>query len=547
MKIAIENRHLMRHLYIILIFISIQVAAQQVYFVSPAGNDAGNGTQQAPFKTIGKALTVSNAGAEIVLRSGIYNESLRIQDENITIRSFEGETVTITTNNTNGSPDQTIWFQEEGGKLINLNVVGGFYYAVKFEKGDGLIKNSRIHDSGRDCIKIVPGANNITIENCEIYNSGQRDNSNAEGIDNVNGDGFVLRESYIHDTGTTGVYVKGGGRNCLIERNLIMNTGNAGILLGFFTDEEFYRLDNDADTNPEYYGNIDGVVRNNIIVNTSGPGIGLFASLNSKVYNNTLVNVAEDSRGGIHFEPLDDDGNGTPTPVVNPTMTNNILVMSSTRPILEGRKIGAVNSMSGTISINHNLYHRVTGAPSFSLNGTGNKNFTQWKTDTGLDAQSIASNPLLDANYHLSANSPAIGNGQTISINTLDYDRGGREQPFDIGADQFAEGCESVIPPALGTIGTGADCGDPEVITDLEEYNHKIHAYPSPAGFKIYVGHENNIAGAFVIIDLNGRKIMFGDYTQEGIDISKLENGTYILKTYDKNGTPSNSKFTVSK
>jgi hypothetical protein len=538
----------MKYLYIILLFVTSQVVAQQVYFVAPSGNDANNGTEQSPLKTVTRALNLANAGAEIVLRAGTYNESVKVQDENITIRSFEGENATITTSNTNGSPDQTIWFQERGGKLLNVNVIGGFYYAVKFERGDALVKNCRIHDSGRDCIKIVPGANNITIEQCEIYNSGQRDDSNAEGIDNVNGDGFVLRESYIHDTGTTGVYVKGGGRNCLIERNLIMNTGNAGVLLGFFTDEEFYRLDNDPDANPEYYGNIDGVVRNNIIVNTSGPGIGLFASINSKVYNNTLVNVARDSRGGVHFEPLDDDGNGTPTPVVNPTVINNIVVMNSTRPILEGRKVGSVNSLSGSISINNNLYHRVTGTPGFSLNGTGNKNFTQWKTDTGLDAQSLTSDPLLNANYHLPANSPAIGKGQTIAANTIDYDRGNRVQPFDIGADQFGQGCATVtVPPAPAVIGTGVVCGDPDVVTDLPEYTHNNYAYPSPTGYKLYVGNENNNKATFIINDLNGRRLKSGTYTQEGIDVSSLENGVYIITLYTADGVTNSSRFSVMK
>jgi hypothetical protein len=538
----------MKYLYIILALVTSQVVAQQVYFVAPSGNDANNGTEQSPLKTVTKALTLANTGAEIVLRAGTYNESVKVQDENITIRSFEGETATIATSNTNGSPDQTIWFQETGGKLININVIGGFYYAIKFEKGDALVKNCRIHDSGRDCVKIVPGANNITIEQCEIYNSGQRDDSNAEGIDNVNGDGFVLRESYIHDTGTTGVYVKGGGRNCLIERNLIMNTGNAGVLLGFFTDEEFYRLDNDPDTNPEYYGNIDGVVRNNIIVNTSGPGIGLFASINSKVYNNTLVNVARDSRGGVHFEPLDDDGNGTPTPVVNPTIVNNIVVMNSTRPILEGRKVGSVNSLSGSISINNNLYHRVTGTPGFSLNGTGNKNFTQWKADTGLDAQSLTSDPLLNTNYHLPANSPAIGKGQAIAANTMDYDRGDRVQPFDIGADQFGQGCATVtVPPAQGVIGTGVVCGEPDVVTDLPENKHNNYVYPSPTGYKLYVGNENYNKATFSINELNGRRLKSGTYTQEGIDISSLENGIYMLTLYSASGVISSSRFIVNK
>ena len=39
----------------------------------------------------------------------------------------------------------------------------------------------------------------VVIRNNELFNSGVRDSSNAEGIDNVNGDRMVVQDNHIHD------------------------------------------------------------------------------------------------------------------------------------------------------------------------------------------------------------------------------------------------------------------------------------------------------------------------------------------------------------
>lgn len=532
-------------LIIILLCISHFTYAQQSFYVSITGNDANNGSQQSPFRTIAKALAVSNTGAEIIIRAGVYNEAVRVEKLNITIKSFTGEQAVISTPFTAGSPDQTIWFLAKGGKLNGLEITGGFYYAVKFETGDAVVTNCKIHDSGRDCVKIVPGANNIRIESCEIYNSGKRDNSNAEGIDNVNGDDFVLRETYIHHTATTGVYVKGGGRRCIIERNLITNTGNAGIMLGFFTDAEFYNDDNDPDTNPEYYGNIDGIVRNNMIVDAQGPGIGLFASFNSQVYNNTLVRVALTQRGGLHFEPLNDDNAGLPTPVTNPFVVNNIVVGSSSRPVVEVRKFDNTNGTAGTVIINHHLYYHTGNSATFNFNGTGAQNFTQWKTNTGFDATSLLTNPLLDNNYHLSATSPAVNQAQTIAANTFDYDRGNRSTPYDIGADEFGTNCTNAsIPPPAGIIGTGQSC----TITPLNEpvLAPGITVYPVPAADILYLKNAGDIK-TISIADMNGRIVYQTNMINNSISTSSLQNGLYILVTTNGNGRRTMYKILIKR
>ncbi len=66
-------------------------------YVSPTGNDNADGSFEAPFKTIEKALETakqSEANAVIYLRGGIYNisDTIKINDfKNLTVKSCEGE------------------------------------------------------------------------------------------------------------------------------------------------------------------------------------------------------------------------------------------------------------------------------------------------------------------------------------------------------------------------------------------------------------------------------------------------------------------------
>jgi hypothetical protein len=72
-------------------------AAGTVYHVAPAGNDAGNGTSLATaFKTIGKAVSVAQAGNTVLIHGGVYREEITLPRSGtatapIVIRSAPGE------------------------------------------------------------------------------------------------------------------------------------------------------------------------------------------------------------------------------------------------------------------------------------------------------------------------------------------------------------------------------------------------------------------------------------------------------------------------
>ncbi|MCB1578125.1 MAG: right-handed parallel beta-helix repeat-containing protein, partial [Xanthomonadales bacterium] len=173
------------------------------------------------------------------------------------------------------------------------------WYRGDGQQGHGasnvLLENLRIHDTGRDGIKITPKCDHVTIRRSEIWNTGAADapgtpleQRNAEGIDNVGGSFMLVEDSHVHDTATTGIYFKGGASDVIIQRNRIENAGMSGILIGFDTSEEFF----DLEANPEYYEALRGVVRNNLIRNTGYAGIGLYAARDAVVVNNTIIDAA---------------------------------------------------------------------------------------------------------------------------------------------------------------------------------------------------------------------------------------------------------------
>jgi hypothetical protein len=265
-----------------------------------------------------------------------------------------------------------------GGLIENLEIVGGYYYGIKLENNwensepvrrsvsDLTIRNCRIHDTSRDCIKIMPGCANIKVLNCEIHHSGVEPANltaqNAESIDNVNGSDMVVRICYFHDIATTGLYAKGGAKNCLIENNLIINCGDMGVTAGNTdTDEEWFDKNN-----KDYTESFDIIIRNNIIVVAKWGGVGLFAAVRPQVINNTFVNVASYTYGALYISRgetyVGSNGRLVTPPCRDVKILNNIFVQAQAgdRPMIRIRynDNDKTESLMGTNQIDYNRYYR---------------------------------------------------------------------------------------------------------------------------------------------------------------------------------------------
>jgi parallel beta-helix repeat protein len=448
-------------------------AAAAELFVATTGNDStGNGSAANPYRTVKRAISAGAAGDTVTIRAGTYNECdvrLRLR---MTLRSPTGERARIHCDiNTTNTVTVQIDPAASGSRLSNLEITGGYFYGVMLQTNwsqggpasntgasDVVLEDLLIHSTGRDGIKITPKSNRATIRRVEIHSTGRRDSRNADGIDNVNGDGMVVEDSYIHDTATTGLYFKGGARNVIVQRNRIENTGDAGILVGFDTSPEFF----DLSVNPQYYEAIGGIVRNNVIRNTNYAGIGLYSSRDAVVANNTIVNAAQGAHSAIFFGVVFQDygsHNGRP-PNLNPKIQNNLVIQNNNRcvEIRYSTELGGLSGLSGSPGTDWNGYGNGCtfrdGRPNSGV--SGGVTLAQWRAARGTDANSKLAAYSVDANGRLPTNSPAINAGTTLAEVTDDIDRQARVAPFDLGADEVMttsptpvrrHGAQPLLPP----------------------------------------------------------------------------------------------------
>jgi len=432
-------------------------------FCSPEGSDSlGDGSQGRPYRTINHALSVCSGGETILLYEGNYVEEVRIDLPNITIRPVDiiNDHVIISNRLDDDNQSFAIWIHVDGSGccLQNLEIMGGYYYGIKVETmwdwgeperygaSDIIIEDCVIHDTGRDCIKITPNCNDITIRRCEIYRSGVGPANihadNAEGIDNVNGDHMIVQDCYIHDIATTGIYFKGGAQNCIVERNIIENTGFSGILIGFDTSTDYF----DLEVNPDYYESINGVVRNNVIINTVYAGIGLYASKNSRVLNNTLINTAKEGMSpiffGLSFQDWDPIANRPAN--VNPEIYNNLVYQGGIdSPMIQIRytdELGGMSALEGPLKMDYNCYY-TSGNLYFEDRRPQSELYTDsfavWQDHINAERNSILNNPLLINGYELSLNSPCIDKGSELILVSYDVDEKERGVLYDIGAFEW--------------------------------------------------------------------------------------------------------------
>jgi len=403
------------------------------------------------------ALKRARAGDVVELMTGRYVIGHTVvshggrKDAPITVRAGAGQKPVIACGSaTNAAHNQTVYFYTNRPKevgwwvLEGIEITGGYTYCMKVDMSHMVFRRCKFHDSGRDCIKTVTGADDILFDGCEIYNSGRRDPSNAEGIDMMGGDGLVVRNCHIHDTPTCGVYAKGAAKNVLYEGNLVERTGHQALGLGQSSGLKYLRGNK--------YECYNGVARNNVIAECRGGGIMLSSALNSKVCNNTLYEPATKSGGALYLV------NCAPTRAANKDfeIRNNVVYSSSQRWFVVFGK--SATDPAGKNIIDNNLYFHPAGKGQvrvmcedarFAASFYGA--FSQYQK-WGFGKASIIADPgFVDAakkNFRLRPGSPAIDRGFTID--DLKADRDGKARPvgraIDLGAYEFGESAAATKP-----------------------------------------------------------------------------------------------------
>lgn len=444
--------------------------------VAPNGNDANaDGSPRRPYSTVQKAVDLAEPGDTVMLASGSYSGAVRIRKPSITLTSAPGAWAVIESPYAEGAPGAVLQIDPEahGCKLSRLEVVGGASYGIFLQTtwdwgdpvrrtgpGHVLIEDCYIHDTGRDAIKVTPATDDVTVRRCTIARTGRRDPSNADGIDNVNGDRMLVEETWIHDVATNGIYFKGGSIGSRIERSLVTDAGGAGILLGFDTSPEFF----DKDVNPEYFDCLDCVARNNIVARTAFAGIGFFASLRGQAVHNTIVDAGQKGQSAVHFGVvLHDWEKEIPCPGSRDAVfANNIVVQSATAiaPMVQVRYSednGGVSGLQGNLRTASNRYYRQGGTATFSDKRPASRfdgTLVQWQAHLDGDRGSVEGDPGLDALLHLAQGSPCIDKAQP-GLAEDDYDGAPRQGRPDLGADEAGQGPSLEVPPLMQARGTG--------------------------------------------------------------------------------------------
>ncbi len=441
--------------------------------VSPTGDDAtGDGSAAKPYRSIQYVLdNVAGPGAVVLLHEGTFAEAVRIRHSNLTLQSVPGEHAHISCPVSFDENDPILCVEIDaetaGVKLRGLEISGGFYAVYlgsqwdyddtpldNLTAHDVLIEDCVLHDTGRDVVKIPAGCDDVTIRGCEIYNSGvgyppgtPQDEKNAEGIDAVNADRLHVADTHIHDTATTCLYVKGGSIGTVIERTRAERCGDLGIVLGFDTSPEFF----DLTANPGYYENLGGVVRNCIVADTGLAGLGLYATRDAHLLHNTVQRGGSRGQAGIYLgvATQDYDPIAKRPANTNPTIVGNVIDQTGlAAPVCFGIRhtvedqLGILSGLAEQGTIRDNLYFS-GGAPCMFNDSRPESlfdgdDFTAWLAHaSGFDAGSRLAAPMLTADGHLGAASPAVDAVAATPGVTYDIDGAPRSGAYDLGADEI--------------------------------------------------------------------------------------------------------------
>ncbi|MBK8206816.1 MAG: right-handed parallel beta-helix repeat-containing protein [Planctomycetes bacterium] len=435
------------------------LCAADIYVATTGSDTTGTGAIGTPYATPRHAAQQAVAGDTIILRAGTYAGNVELNKDNLTLRSYTGEWAVIHMPNS-GTTNVTLWVYNTGTRIERLEISGGSPYSVHVVPPCNGCEFADCKIHGADWIGIkVSQPDNVTLRRCEIYDTGSV-TAGGMGIDCVNGDNILIQDCHFHDCNGTGIYLKGGLRNALVERNLVRNVAGDGILLGESTGVAFM----DTVGNPELYEAIDGVVRNNIVANVAASGLVTYGSLRCKIYNNTVYNCATGT-GGAGLRLIKGAHAGYPdTPIKQTEFVNNIVVPGqASRPFVQV----TTGSHDGTVIFNYNRYFNL-GTPSgvfwdelVAATAAYNLSLAQWQTRTGFDTNSTTGDPGASATtYHLGGGSACIDAATTFASFVDDYDGNTRTGTWDIGADESG-GTALPTPPAAGTVGTGGGVGAP--------------------------------------------------------------------------------------
>lgn len=304
--------------------------------VSPSGNDSANGNSNAPVRTLAAAVAKASSGSTIVLRAGVYNESVTVpRSKTLTIQSYPGETVWLDGSkqvadwNTSGSRWTTPWSYFPSSQIDGISDNPWFVDSTKpyaarpdqvFLDGTELTQVGSAAavtagtfypdaNSGRIVLGSNPNGHSVRISNQEQALVVQSPNTVLQGFGvrrygtpylqrgavRLSNTGITARNLTVEDNAMIGINVESD--NTTLDHLTVAGSGLLGIgansAYGLKVQNSLVLDNNDQGFNPEPVAGGIKVTRSRGVdisnVDTSdNDGTGIW--LDESVYDATIVN-----------------------------------------------------------------------------------------------------------------------------------------------------------------------------------------------------------------------------------------------------------------
>lgn len=537
------------------------------YYVATNGNDNNIGTKELPFLTIGKGASIAKAGDIVIIKSGVYKPTTRIQPANsgtqaapITFMAEVKDEVIIDGSEASSpnTTDRMGLFTISGASTTNTQ---------NWIIVDGL----RIINSGFFGF-FARNANNITFKNCSTFNSGasgfiaanstdikvlnnkvqqacvvpNKSLGTNECITMASVERFEIAYNSVSDrlidlnNGGEGIDAKNESKDGSIHHNTVFDLVRMGIYVDAYQKNinnidvyanKVYKCGAGIGVAIEQGGTLTGVkIHDNIVYDIPRAGIQVRGYLVNGpmkdvfVYQNTVVRTGTEQ--GITYENagiLIDADHPTNTNIV---VRNNIVAECGIQIKTKGHDFYKVdnNLLFGTSS---------TPKPSSPTVLYGN---------AGTNA--ILEDPLFEnsakADFNLKVGSPAIDKAVGTPLSTVDFFDFPRPTKADLGA------IENQKTPVIIVLSTERPLNE----------NEEVMLYPNPSNGSINLqfNTQTNKSYDIQIIDLQGNILHEANFegSKNGLNLVNLQtdlvkNGTYIIRVNDKVGNAISKKVIVQK
>lgn len=392
---------------------------------SPLGN-------RAAIRARGDGITIENC---VVTHEAILGSAIELTAINITIAGCDvtaatGSAITATTSA--ATPQTEINFSLTDTVVESNGTAGSAGHGVSVTGRGVSIDGLTVRRAWRDGVQA--NTQTFTLRN-SVFHNFDMEGSSGDGVQLVNTHDklnvIIANNQFFGNRGSPlkqCILVGEGTGNSQTGAVIIRGNYCFGHLTSIISCADNSRIVGNHIVNPvgggiSAQGN-NTIVDGNLVVAAGGSALYVEDGLSGvKFYNNTVVDC---SGACINFESSTGEAK------------NNIAIRA------EGSTTALVIERSGTCTLDRNIYYAKDGTANFEWNSLAQASFADWKTASSQDANSVNTDPLLNADYRpIPESAPGAGDGSPcleagIYIpGARDYSGRKLRNPPDIGARQY--------------------------------------------------------------------------------------------------------------